>query len=455
MKRHPASYRDPSGYIYKEDDRIYRKITPSYFNEYDAIVTAKVYELLWSKKWLIPHEEIYRNEHEIILKPEQLEFITYPYEWSFTAYKHAAQLTLRIQMLLLEHGFCLKDASAFNVTFQKGKAIFIDTLSIETYKDGEPWKALQQFNEHFLAPLILSKYYGSQHLKTLQHHINGLPLKDAATLLPWHSKLNPTIYAHIHYLGKQQNTTTGKKTTDSKKQLSKVGQLKILKSLDQYIGNLELKENTQWSHYYQQTNYDDTSFTAKKSLIKEWIHDLQAKKVVDLGGNDGTFCNEIIDQIDQALICDIDQSAIDASYKKSLKGHKMTSLVIDLLQPVAAIGFNNKERDAFINRLKDYKADVHMALAIIHHLTISGNVPFEMSAPFFTSLSEYLIIEFPDRNDSWVNFLLDSKREARSLFDGYNKADFERVYLDHFKILKRQEIKGSHRTLYLLQRNEN
>ena len=44
-------------------------------------------------------------------------------------YKEAALLTLKLQKYSLEQGFSLKDASAFNITFHNGKAIFIDTLS--------------------------------------------------------------------------------------------------------------------------------------------------------------------------------------------------------------------------------------------------------------------------------------------------------------------------------------
>jgi len=455
MKRHPASYRDPSGYIYEENGVFLRAINPSYFSIYKNSVASGIYELLWDKNWLIPHEEISNTTEKIVVQPKQLDFITYPYEWSFTAYKHAAQLTLRIQMLLLEKGFSLKDASAFNVTFSDGKAIFIDTLSIENYTEGEPWKALQQFNEHFLAPLVLSTYYGSSHLKTLQHHINGLSLKEVSALLPWRSKLNTTIYSHIHYLGKQENQTTGKQTKDTQKNLSKNSQLKILKALDQFIGSLKLKENTQWANYYQHTNYDDDAFKIKADLVTDWIKKVSIEKVIDLGGNDGTFINGLLPYIKESIVCDIDQSAIDQCYKNNLKNKRRTiSMVSNLLEPAPAIGFNNSERDSFIDRMKSYQPDVTMALAIIHHLTITGNVPFEMSASFFASFSDYLLIEFPDRTDSWVTFLLDSKRDARSLYDHYNKADFEKVYYSYYDLIHSQKISGTHRTLYLLRRIE-
>jgi hypothetical protein len=68
------------------------------------------------------------------------------------------------------------------------------------------------------------------------------------------------------------------------------------------------------------------------------------------------------------------------------------------MQPSPSIGFANQERPSFIDRVQKFQPDVSLALALIHHITL--NVPFDMSAAFFASLSPYLIIEFPDREDS-------------------------------------------------------
>lgn len=457
MLRHPASYRDPSGFIFKKEHLFFRQINPPYFEEYEAIKKADLYKQLWSKGWLIKHEELTSNDLQIIIQPDQLEFITYPYEWSFTAYKHAAQLTLRLQLFLLEKGFSLKDGSAFNITFHKGKALFIDTLSIERYRENEPWKALKQFSEHFFAPLVLTQHYGSYYLKTLLHRIDGFPLKEASALLPWKTKWNPTVYSHIHFLGKKENKSTGELIKDAPgKGLSKSAQIKMLKSLELHISEMTLKENTEWSAYYQQTNYDKEAFNLKKELIENWAKTIEVQRVIDLGGNDGTFGKVTLSQAQQVIVSDIDQSAIDQCYKANIKNKetRIIPIVTDLMQPAAGIGFNNKERDSFINRVKNYSPDLSMALALIHHVTLSGNVPFEMSASFFKSLSTYLLIEFPDREDSWVQFILKSKRDAAHLFDDYHIENFENTYLQYYTIIKKETIKGSHRTLYLFKRNE-
>jgi hypothetical protein len=57
-------------------------------------VDANLFHELFEKGWLVKHEEIYQDDEKINLLPEQIPLISYPYEWSFSQYKHVAQLTL-------------------------------------------------------------------------------------------------------------------------------------------------------------------------------------------------------------------------------------------------------------------------------------------------------------------------------------------------------------------------
>jgi len=93
-----------------------------------------------------------------------------------------------------------------------------------------------------------------------------------------------------------------------------------------------------------------------------------------------------------------------------------------------------------------------MALALIHHITLSGNVPFYKSAEFFAGFSENLILEFPTRDDSWVQSLLVRKREFIKHFDFYNEENFEKEYAHFFMISNKIVIQESNRILYLLKR---
>lgn len=454
-KQHQASFRDPSGYMYYDQGILRRAINPIYFQQYKKLTESGCYAALIKKGLLIKHEETFASEEKIVITPEVIPFITNPYEWSFDQYKHAALLTLQLQKYALSKGFILKDASAYNITFHQGSAIFIDSLSFDFYEEDTPWRAYKQFITHFLGPLLLAKYHGTEMLKLMQMHIDGIPVKLLASLLPWKTRLNPTIYTNIHLLAKLESKHSDDYKAETKvAKLSKKAQNNILESLFNFIKKLELNESSEWGDYYNKTNYDPEAFDAKKTLIRNWVKPLAPKRMIDIGGNDGTFARTVISEVPHIIVTDIDSNAVNHNYKQLRNNHEtnMLPFVCDVLQPAPGIGFNNTERESLIERLNKYAPDVTLALALIHHITLSGNVPFEKSAEFFAKFSKRLIIEFPTREDSWVESLLVRKREFINHFDFYNEDNFEKGFLAYFQIERKEVIAGTSRILYLMKR---
>jgi hypothetical protein len=452
--RHSSSFRDPSGFIFLDQGLIKRSISPLYFEQYKALKSSGFFKKLHNAGLLISHEELSASKDEIIIQPEQISFMNYPYEWSFSQYKEAALLTLKIQKFALENGFSLKDASAFNVTFHKGKMVFIDTLSFDLYQENSPWRAYKQFITHFFGPLLLVKYNGLESLKLMNSFIDGVPIKMLSSMLPFKTKLNPFLYSNIHLLAKFEDKHNEDYKGESKvSALSKKAQLNIIKGLYEFIKNMSLNTSSEWGNYYDKTNYANDAFEQKSVIIDRWIKQLGAKTVIDVGGNDGTFVRKIKEELTEALVCDIDYNAVDANhhYIKKNKETYMLPFVFDVLNPSANIGFNNKERDSFLKRIKAYAPDVTMVLAVIHHMTLSGNIPFEMSAAFFSNFSKHLIIEFPKRNDSWVQRLLNTKGEFKGHFDFYTIENFESSYSKYFTLVEKVDIDNSERVIFVFK----
>lgn len=451
---HEASFRDPSGYMFHDGETLRRVINPIYFSQYNKLKDSGFFQTLIEKELLIPHEETSVSEEKIVITPEEIPFITNPYEWSFEQFKHAALHTLKIQKYALSKGFILKDASAYNITFHKGKPIFIDTLSFDFYEADTPWRAYKQFITHFFGPLVLAKYHGTDIFKMLQSHIDGLPVKLIASLLPKKTKLSSTLYTNIHLLAKMEAKHSEDYKAETKvAKLSQKAQNNILTSLFDYIKKLELNESSEWGDYYAKTNYETAAFEGKKKLIRSWVEQLKPNRLIDVGGNDGTFGRTVIDLVPHMIVTDIDSNAVDHNYHQVQKNKEknMLPFVCDVLQPAPGIGFNNTERSSLIKRLQEYAPDVTMALALIHHITLSGNVPFVKSAAFFAKFSKHLIIEFPKREDSWVESLLVRKREFINHFDFYNEKEFEEGYSQYFELVKREEVTGTQRILYLFK----
>jgi len=196
--------------MFTSDGIFYRQVNHHYQKEYDLLMNSVLYEQLTRSSTLISHTEVNLGlapQPDLaykVIRPEPVGFISYPYEWCFNQLKDAAILTLAIGRRALEFGMSLKDASAYNIQFHRGRPVFIDTLSFEEYVEGQPWVAYKQFCQHFLAPLALMAKTDIRLLQLLKVYIDGIPLDLASELLPASTKMNFGLSTHIHLHARSQ-----------------------------------------------------------------------------------------------------------------------------------------------------------------------------------------------------------------------------------------------------------
>jgi len=454
-----GSFRDPSGFMFKHEGKLYRQVNQKYQEEYDLLMNSGLYDQLNKSRTLVAHKEIelaLAPRPEIaykVIQPENIDFISYPYEWCFNQLKDAAILTLAIARRALEFGMSLKDASAYNIQFHQGRPIFIDTLSFEKYEEGLPWIAYKQFCQHFLAPLALMAKTDIRLGQLLKNHIDGIPLDLASKLLPASTKLSFGLSTHIHLHARSQKKYADKNVSQqevvSKGKLTKATMLALFDSLLSTVRSLNVKTiETEWADYYQDNNYTESSFEAKRDLVRSFVSQVSPKTVWDLGANTGEFSRVASDMQIPTEAFDIDPGAVQQNYDqvKQNKEKFMLPLVMDLTNPSPALGWHNAERSSMQAR---GPVDLVMALALIHHLAIANNVPLVKVASYFKGLGEYLIIEFVPKEDSQVKRLLSSRLD---IFPDYTLAGFRQGFEHHFTILEEKQVEGSKRTLFLMQR---
>ncbi|TVL42837.1 SAM-dependent methyltransferase [Brachyspira hyodysenteriae] len=458
MNRNKSSYRDPSGWVFTYNNEIYRTINSIYKENYDFFISCGLYEELVSKEYIVPHVEIEQNKLDIVfndnvykvIKPKKIKFITYPYEWSFSQLKDAAILTLKILRIALKYDMILKDASSYNIQFHNGKPIFIDTLSFEKYSGENTWMGYNQFSKHFISPLLLMSYKDVRLNKLLISNIDGIDIDLTNNILSFKNKLNPFIFFNIKMQAKFQKKYENKDiNADSKKE---IGNKKKLINLNTYLQDninkikLNLK-NTEWGEYYTFTNYNDISFQNKKNLVENFIDYIKPSSLWDFGANNGLFTRIASNKGIDSLAFDIDPLACEYNYNEIKKNNEKNILPVlfDFTNPSPSIGWANSERDSIKYRTKP---DVIMALALIHHLAISNNVPLTYIAEYFSSLSKYLIIEFVPKEDSQVQKLLLTRKD---IYHEYTIDHFEKYFTNYYKILKKENISNSKRTLYLME----
>jgi len=449
-----SSFRDPSGFLFRINGSIYRQINQSYKNEYDCLMDSGLYKNLVDEKLLVPHEEVeipplLQDKVYKVIKPETIPFISYPYEWSFSQLKQAALTTLEIQKIAMKYEMTLKDCSAYNIQFQNGKSILIDTLSLEKYVEGQPWKAYRQFCQHFLAPLALMSHTDIRLNQLLRIYIDGIPLDLAKKLLPTRTLTMFSLLSHIHIHAKSQKHYEGKDVKIKERKIGKRSFIGIVESLHSGVKKLKWSgDKTEWGNYYSDTNYSNEAFSQKKEFVSKFLKEINPKLVWDLGANTGTFSRLSSDMGINTISFDIDPVAVEKNYLECVEKqeNKILPLLLDLTNPSANIGWANNERMSFADR---GPADVILALALIHHLVISNNVPLRRIVEFFKKNCNFLIIEFIPKTDSQVKRLLSTRED---IFDDYNKENFEKEFKKDFVIRDEIMINESERILYSMEK---
>jgi hypothetical protein len=249
----PGSFRDPSGFLFEREGVLYRQVNRAYRDDYDRLVDSGLGRSLIDDGLLIPHVESEEEPYDPriafkVLRPERLPFVSYPYEWCFGQLKAAALLTLEIQQRAMERSMSLKDASAFNVQFVDARAILIDTLSFETYREGTPWVAYRQFCRHFLAPLALMSRIDVRLNQLFRPSLDGVPLDLASKVLPWRTRFDPRLLIHIHLHAGAERAYSGDKPPPNPRPFSRNALSGLIDSLQGAVRSLSWEpKGTEWA----------------------------------------------------------------------------------------------------------------------------------------------------------------------------------------------------------------
>jgi ribosomal protein L11 methylase PrmA len=449
-----GSFRDPDGFLFYREGRLYRQVNRSYRDDFDRLIESGLYDSLTRSGFLVRHEEadisfaLSGDAHRVI-RPEPVPFVSYPYEWCFSELKSAALLTLEIEKRALETGMTLKDASAYNVQFNGCTPLFIDTLSFERYEEGRPWTAYRQFCQHFLAPLALMGGVDIRLGQLMRIYMDGVPLDLASSLLPGRTRLSLGLQTHIHMHARYQRRYAGSRTSPKEGRVGRTAMLGLIDSLEGTVRKLSYRaEGTEWSDYYEETNYTGDGMASKEALVCEFLSALQPQSVWDLGANTGRFSSIAAGEAGLVVAFDVDPAAVERHFidEATAAAGNILPLLLDLANPSPGTGWAGEERFSLERR---GPADSVLALALLHHLAISNNLPFEDIAVYLARLCRSLVIEFVPKEDPQVKRLLVTRKD---IFDRYTKEHFERAFQGPFTIEREEPIAEAGRVLYMMRR---
>lgn len=445
----PGSFRDPSGYLFRRGGLLYRHISPSYASDYDRLMGSGLHRSLVAAGLVVAHEEVevegHSDAHKVI-RPDLVEFVSYPYEWAFSALRDAALLTLDIAERALAEGMALKDASAFNVQFRGCFPVFIDSLSFEAWREGEPWVAYRQFCEHFLAPLALMSRRDPRLLGLWRAHLDGIPLDLASRLLPSSTWLRFGLVAHVHLHARSQAYYAGRRAPRGRPAVGRHALLALLDSLRRTVRSLELPRlSSEWAEYETTNAYADETARAKEAIVSDWVARSGPRRVWDLGGNTARFARIATAHGAYVSCFDIDPVVVEATYRagRAESRRDMLPLVLDIANPSPGLGWEGTERESLEAR---GPADLLLALALVHHLAIGRNVPLGHVARWMARVARSAIVEFVPKEDPQTQRLLRSRRD---IFPDYTSDGFEAAFAASFRLEAKTPLPASGRVLYL------
>ncbi len=453
----PGSFRDRTARVFYHDGHILRGLTDTALEDWQALSATNFYRRLSTSGALVPTRQ-HDNASQLIssgqtwaavLEHERLPFVSYPYEWSFEMLRDAALLQLDLVLAGLDEGIGLKDASAYNVQWKGATPVFVDIASFYRRKEGEPWVGYRQFCQMFLYPLLLQAYRDVPFQPWMRGNIDGMDAEVCLNLLSARDYLRGGVLAHVYLQAKAQKAYNST-TRDVRADLNNAGfDKRIIKAnaerLRALVAGLEWKpKQSVWSDYLKCGHYEASDAAQKHDFVRTVAATREWKMAWDIGCNVGVFSRIVAERAKSVVAMDADHLAIDKLYRalKSERVPNILPLVVNVTDPSPNLGWRNMERKRINER---GKPDLVLALALIHHVVIGGNVPLAEFMEWLHELGGDLVIEFVTRQDPMVVTLLRNKDDH---YSDYTEENFERELAARFRVVRRQPLGSGTRVMY-------
>jgi SAM-dependent methyltransferase len=455
----PASFRDPSGRLFRHRGAVYRTCSPDARATFLRARDAGLLDRLTSLGLIVPSTLVASEAEgllpsevgaEVIRQPE-LPFVSYSYEWSFSMLRDAASATLRTLECCLDHGFVLKDATSFNVLFEGATARLVDVHSIEVLEQGALWAGYAQFCRAFLFPLLLMSYKGLDPRPLLLAGLGEIPVGEISRVLGWRDSFKPGVLVNVTMQQQLERRFAGRAEDVSrasgrvKYPLSAMrGQVLKLRRL---LDRLRPPAGDRWTAYVETHTYGDSAVTTKEGFVRAAIEAHQPAVLLDLGTNTGQYARLARTMGARVVAVDVSSSCVDELYRRAAGDVGLYPLVADLTRPTPAIGWRLIERKSLLDRLR---GDFVLALALIHHLRITGGIPLSEIVDLLTRLAPAGVIEWVGRDDPMVKRLLALRPDV---YQDYSQENLERLLgTAPCRIEASADIPSSPRTLYRFTR---
>jgi SAM-dependent methyltransferase len=462
----PGSFRDPDSAVFTADGKVLRGLSGRAAADWERLAGTGFFPRLVEAGQVVgttvhdgdappsPRGQPWAK----VLEHERIPVVSYPYEWPFAMLREAATLHLDVLIAALDESLSLKDGTAYNVQFVGSRPTFIDVGSFEA--SSGPWPGYRQFCQTMLFPLLVQAHVGVPYQPLLRGAVDGMTPTDVAGMFSGSRRFRKGVFRNVtlHSLLERKVTTSSEKVKSDLKasgfstDLAKA----TARNLRKLVVGLEVgkrgsdadEDHSVWSDYRTTCSYSDDDARAKQDFVRLALEEGDSSVVLDLGANDGEYSALAAEHAGYVVAVDGDEKTVDMLYRRlrAAGRENVLPLVMNLVDPSGGIGWRNRERAPFADRVHP---DVTLALALVHHLAIAANVPLPEVVSWLGSFGGRLVVEFPHVEDVQVKRLLANK--PTGLFDDYRRDAFEALLAEQFVVHRQETLPGGSRTLYLAE----
>jgi hypothetical protein len=452
----PGSFRDPDSRIFTADGRVLRLLSEQALADWRVLSSSGLLDelpVIATREVEADVPEALHGGVAAVLEHEVIPFVSYPYEWTFSMLREAALLQLQLLRRSVEKGLILKDSTPYNVQFRGSEPVFIDVGSFEQLREGEPWAGYRQFCMLFLYPLLLQAWKDVSFQPWLRGSLEGITPHEARALLSTRDLLRRGALSHV-VLHNRLESRYDEKDADLKGELRQAGFKKELilaniRGLERLIHRLRWGAEgarSTWSEYGPHTTYSAEDAERKARFVADAVAEEQPRLVWDIGANEGRHSRIAAESAEYVVAMDADNLVVDRLYKalRDEKETRILPLAVNIVDPPPALGWRGQERRPLLQR---GRPDLTLALALIHHVSIAGNVPVAEFLDWLHGSTRSLVIEFVSPEDPMARRLLARKRPGDH--PDYRADWFEQCLNERFEIVRSELLAAGARTLYL------
>jgi SAM-dependent methyltransferase len=385
-----------------------------------------------------------------VLEHDVVPFVSYPYEWTFGMLRDAALLQLELVRRAIDSGLMLKDATPYNVQFRGARPVFVDVGSFEPLREGEPWAGYRQFCMLFLYPLLLQAWKDVPFQPWLRGSIDGITPQECRNVLSLRDLVRRGALTDV-VLHSRLERRYADTTSDVKGELKRAGFRKELivanvGRLERLVSRLRSRASSStWSSYGETTTYSEEDAERKRQFVARAVSAESPRLVWDVGANDGRHSKIAAETADYVVAMDADTLVVDRLYRELSENGPKTILPLleNVVDPSPGLGWRGLERRPLADR---GRPDLTLCLALVHHVSIGGNVPIASFLDWLHALGGSTVVEFPTPEDPMAHRLLSRKREHDH--PDYRRDWFEQCLHERFDVAESLELGGGTRILY-------